>query len=218
MSRLRECLEILLRGGFICPFSQPDLHQAMLDQDLAVRVKQGLLPLGRVLAYIGDEAAPDTFYAGYASLDSPQDRQSVASELTWLRDQIKPLLDFIRLYSRAEGSDVYLAPGEEVSFSRLIEAIEANTTYAEMLRDLAGHQIFRRISSARDNKDSLGRALEALTDEGFLVRANTQSANFVVTGKMGYVFMALEWVAAYHEIAEPENRHELAAVQGGLEL
>ncbi|MFG3454828.1 hypothetical protein [Stutzerimonas stutzeri] len=142
----------------------------------------------------------------------------MASELTWLRDQIKPLLDFIRLYSRAEGSDVYLAPGEEVSFSRLIEAIEANTTYAEMLRDLAGHQIFRRISSARDNKDSLGRALEALTDEGFLVRANTQSANFVVTGKMGYVFMALEWVAAYHEISEPENRHELAAVQGGLEL
>ena len=49
MSRLRECLETLLRGGFICPFSQPDLHQAMLDQDLAVRVEQGLLPLGRVL-------------------------------------------------------------------------------------------------------------------------------------------------------------------------
>jgi hypothetical protein len=218
MTPLRDCLERLIQGEFICSYSQPELHRQMRNPEFADQVKDALRPFGRDLGILGDESSPDTFFARYESLDEPRDRAQLSADLVKLRDQIKPMLEFIRLFNQSGRRDGCLAPGEEISFANLLEAIEGHITYRDQLRDLAGHAFFKKISSGKDNKDRLGKALECLADAGYLIKQGLDSSNYLVTGKMNYIYLALDWLAQAYEIPLASTEGADSGSQGGLEV
>lgn len=220
MNQLRDVLELLLAGEFICQFSHPELHRMMHAPGFADEVAAALAPLGRVLGSIGEDDAPDTYFAQYADLHHPRDRAAAAAQLVVIRDQLKPCLEFIRLFSQAGRTDACLAPGETISFADLLDAIERHVTYKDQLRDLSGHEFFSKSKSGKDNKDRLNLVLKVLAEAGYLVRRNSESSNYVATGKMGYVYKILAWLAEYNKLsAVPVEGDEAgAAAQGGFDL
>lgn len=220
MSEIRDVLETLLAGGFICQYAYPELHRQLRAPGVEAEVRAALAPLGRELGTIGEETAPDTYFSRYADLSDAKDRAAAAVQLVQMRDQLKPCLEFIRLFNRSGRTDACLAPGDTVSFSDLLEAIENNPTYRDQLRDLSGHEFFSKSKSAKDNKERLALVLRPLADAGYLVKRSSESANYVATGKMGYFYMILAWVAEFSSLSlDPEpDPSSTQLEQRGLEL
>lgn len=220
MSEIRDVLEILLSGGFVCQYAYPELHRHLRAPGVEEEVRAALAPLGRELGTIGERTSPDTYFARYADLSASMDRAAASSQLVQMRDQLKPCLEFIRLFNRSGRTDACLAPGDTVSFSDLLDAIENNVTYRDQLRDLSGHEFFSKSKNAKDNKERLALVLRPLAEAGYLVKRSSESANYVATGKMGYFYMILGWVAEFSSLSmEPEPDPSQAHFdQRGLEL
>ncbi len=213
----KEALLILLAGDFICPYTQPDLHRQLRSTAFAAAVRAALEPLGRDLGALGDDDAPEAFFARYVDLDDPRDRQQASTQLMVIRDQIRPCIDLIRLLDQASGNDSCMAPGEELSFAALLNAIEEHSTYRDQLRDLAGHEFFANSRNGKDTKDKLGRVLKAMADAGYLVKRNSESSNYLITGRMGYLHHILAWLADHHRLSLTSVADDPQVLaQGGL--
>ena len=197
----KDALLILLAGGFICPYSQPELHRQMRAEGFADAVRAALAPLGRDLGALGEDEAPEAYFARYVDLDDPRDRQQATAQLLVIRDQIRPCIDLIRLLDQASGNDSCMAPGEELSFAALLNAIEENPTFRDQLRDLAGHEFFAASRNGKDTKDKLGRVLKAMADAEYLVKRSSESSNYIITGRMGYLHHILGWLADHHRLS-----------------
>lgn len=63
MSEIRDVLETLLSGGFICQYAYPELHRQLRAPGVEAEVRAVLAPLGRELGTIGEETAPDTYFS-----------------------------------------------------------------------------------------------------------------------------------------------------------
>ncbi|GID03086.1 hypothetical protein [Pseudomonas sp. 008] len=220
MTPIREVLEVLLGGGFICQYAYPELHRQMRVPEFSQEIAAALAPLGRALGTIGEVETPDTYFARYADLKEPTDRNAASYQLVVIRDQLRPCLEFIRLISRAGRSDICLAPGDVVSFADLLDAIEGHITYRDQLWDLSAHEFFSKSKNAKTIKDRLTLVLRALEDTGYLVKRSSESANFVATGKMGYIYMLLTWLIEFNQIDLDINANTDVGVdqQGGLNL
>lgn len=218
MSPLREVLEVLLAGGFICQHAYPELHRQMRAPGFFDEVRGALVPLGRELGTIGEVETPDTFFARYVELNEPIDRSAATAQLVSIRDHLKPCLELIRLLNRAGRSDTCLAPGDVIDFADMLDSIEHHVTYRDQLWDLSGYELFSKSKSGKDNKDRLSLVLRALADAGYLVKRSSESANYVATGKMGYIFMVLAWLAEYNNLSLGVDSNAAAGEQGGLGL
>lgn len=220
MTPIRQVLEVLLGGGFICQYAHPELHRQMRTPGFAEEITLALAPLGRTLGTIGEVETPDTYFARYIDLTEPTDRAAATLQLVAVRDQLRPCLEFIRLISRAGRSDICLAPGDIVSFADLLDSIEGHITYRDQLWDLSAHELFSRSKNGKTINDRLTLVLRALADAGYLVKRSSESANFVATGKMGYIFMLLAWIAEFNKVSlDVDAGHDADPVeQGGLGL
>lgn len=219
MSMHRSIIEPLLEGAFICPYATPEIFRAISNQGVAEEVRAALAPLGRTLGTLGEEGAPTTYFARYVDLLHPGDRAAAVAQLVVIRDQLKPCLEFIRLFSQAGRSDACIAPGDTISFVDLLDAIECHVTYRDQLRDLSGHDFFSKSKNGKDNKDRLTLVLKALADAGYLAKRSSESANYVATGKMEYIYKLLGWIAEYHQLSPlPDEPDTAGNEQGGLDL
>ncbi|OUM22675.1 hypothetical protein B8W72_29995 [Pseudomonas putida] len=219
MSPLRDVLTKLLSGSYICQYAYPELHRLLRNGEFVEAVERALKPLGRKLATLGEPEAPDTFFARFIDLSEPDDRESATQQLVELRDQIRPCLEFIRLINRAGRSETCLAPGDIISFADMLDSIENHPTYRTQLWDLSGYDFFSKSKSGKDNNDRLRLVLRALADAGYIVKRNSESANYVVTGKMGYVHTILAWIAEYNSLSlDVGESGRTEDQQGGLDL
>lgn len=76
----------------------------------------------------------------------------------------------------------------------MLDSIENHPTYRTQLWDLSGYDFFNKSKSGKDNNDRLKLVLRALADAGYIVKRNSESANYIATGKMGYVHTILAWI------------------------
>ncbi|MBH3382825.1 hypothetical protein I5S53_02380 [Pseudomonas juntendi] len=210
----------LLAGSFICQYAYPEFHRHLRNGEFVEAVERALKPLGRKLATLGEPEAPDTFFARFVDLSEADDRESATLQLVELRDQIRPCLEFIRLINRAGRSETCLAPGDVISFADMLDSIENHPTYRTQLWDLSGYDFFNKSKSGKDNNDRLKLVLRALADAGYIVKRNSESANYVATGKMGYVHTILAWIAEYNSLSMDvgESERTDGDQQGGLDL
>jgi hypothetical protein len=85
---------------------------------------------------------------------------------------------------------------------------------------LSGYDFFSKSKSGKDNNDRLKLVLRALADAGYVVKRNSESANYLATGKMGYVHTILAWIAEYNSLnldVGTSDQHD-GENQGGLNL
>lgn len=81
-------------------------------------------------------------------------------------------------------------------------------------------RLFNKSKSGKDNNDRLKLVLRALGDAGYIVKRNSESANYIATGKMGYVHTFLAWIAEYNSLSLDIGASDQvgAEYQGGLNL
>lgn len=218
-TELRDTVESLLDGRFICYVSAPDSFRQLNDPAFARQVSEALAPLGRSLSCVGEADSPEAFFAAMINLEDTRDQQHARRSLTTIRDQIAPCIDFFRLLDQAGGNNLSLVAGGELPFAKLLDAIESHEPYRDQLRDLSGLKLFDSSRNAKDSGDRLNRVLKVMQDEGYLVRRTSESSVYVFTGKLAYLQQILGWLADHHDCAIDETNHDGASsTQGGLGL
>ena len=110
---LRNTLETLLAGKFICQVSNSKLYQQLQDEATRSKVNETLAELGRHLCHTEHY---EVYYCTYSDLSQVQDAKRVRNQFETIRDQIAPVLSFITLQMRAEGRDAVLISGDTVKF------------------------------------------------------------------------------------------------------
>lgn len=209
----RTASHLLLGQTFICPLTYPELFQLLRDSEFVSSVNTTLNGLGYKLSQVGDADNPEVFFCAVMSMDDPRDRQHVEKRLLEMRDQIGAFIDFFRLVDHAGQGGV--VSGGEVSFSKLLLAIEGHRPYLDQLRDLQAHKLFDSSKNVTDNGERLKRVLKVMHDQGYLVRRNASSTVYAFTGKIAYLQRIMSWLADHHriEVIKPEDR---SAFQEGL--
>lgn len=192
---MREVLEGLIAGRFFCPYSSREVYEQLRQPEFAAVIDTALRPFGRALAHLGEGDDVTAFFARYADLSDSSDRREAMEELKCIRDQIMPVLDFIHICGRAGQGDVCLSPGEEVSFGGLLMHIDQFPVARDQLRDLCVYPLFARVKAVEGNKEKLAVVFKALVDAGYLVRRGAESSLYVATGKMGYLYHVVSWIA-----------------------
>lgn len=214
---MRKVLEGLIDGQFICPYSNRDVYELLRQPEFASAIDAALRPLGRALGHLGEGEDVTAFFARYVDLTDAGDRHEAMEELKRVRDQIMPVLHFIHLYSRTEKVDACLSPGEEVSFGELLMHVDQSNVAREQLRDFCVYPLFSRVKAVEANKEKLTVVFKGMVEAGYLVRKGAESSNYVATGKMGYFYQVVSWIADSQKLL-PAEEYEPAVSQVTGEL
>jgi len=202
---MRAILEDLIAGRFFCPYSGREAYEQLRQPEFAAAIEAALRPFGRALAHLGEGDDVTAFFARYVDLSDSGDRREAMEELKCIRDQIMPVLDFIHLCGRAGQGDVCLSPGEEVSFGGLLMHIDQFPVARDQLRDLCVYPMFTRVKAVEGNKEKLAVVFKVLVDAGYLVRKGVESSLYVATGKMGYLYHMVSWIADSQKLLPAEE-------------
>ncbi|RIJ06632.1 hypothetical protein DXT77_28820 [Pseudomonas sp. 91RF] len=214
---MRAILEGLIAGRFFCPYSSREVYEQLRQPEFAAAIEAALRPFGRALAHLGEGDDVTAFFARYVDLSDSGDRREAMEELKCIRDQIMPVLDFIHLCGRAGQGDVCLSPGEEISFGGLLMHIDQFLVARDQLRDLCVYPMFTRVKVVEGNKEKLTVVFKVLVDAGYLVRKGVESSLYVATGKMGYLYHMVSWIADSQKLL-PAEEPEADPSQGTGEL
>jgi hypothetical protein len=87
----------------------------------------------------------------------------------------------------------------------------------DQLRDLCVYPLFARVKAVEGNKEKLAVVFKVLVDAGYLVRKGAESSLYVATGKMGYLYHVVSWIADSQKLL-PAEEPEADPSQGTGEL
>ena len=208
---LRNILETLLAGKFICQVSNSKLYQQLQGESIRSKVNEILTELGRRLCHTEHY---EVYYCAYTDLSQAQDAKRVRNQFETIRDQIAPVLSFITLQMRSEGRDAVLISGDTVKFHDLLSSIEQEQAHLNDLKQLGRYELFKKIRSKTTSQERLITVLETLEKEGYIVLTNNESSIFQVSGKIEYFYSCLDFIRDHEQIPLEEEDE----VQRGLEL
>jgi hypothetical protein len=217
-AELQATLIALLEERFICPVANPELFKALGNKDFYASVERSLAPLGRTLSSIGDNDYPEAYFAALNSLDDKADRGKASAMLVDMRDSIGPCIEFFRLLDQAGGNDISLMVGGDLSYAKLLGAIEANDIYSDQLRNLSTCKLFESSRNAKDNAERLSKIIKVVQDQGYVIKRSADSTVYVFTGKLAYLQMILGWLADHHQIPIDTPEPTQQGSQEGLGL
>ncbi|MCE0877413.1 hypothetical protein [Pseudomonas monteilii] len=215
---MREVLENLLAGRFICRYSAPELYSELCSVSYARAIEQALQPLGRTLGWLGSVEQPSAFFSRFVNLSNANDRAAASEEFKHIRDAIWPVVEFIQLCARAGRGDACLAPGEEVHTAEILTQVENSSICADQLRDLAGHTFFRKSKRGESHSEKLSVVLKTMEEQGFLVRKGAASSIYVATGKMAYLYRAMSWIVEHQKLVPADESDAASDTQSELIL
>lgn len=215
---LKDTLTRLLNEQIICPVTTPELFRALANKTFCEHVESGLAPLGRKLSVIGDAQSPEGYFAALVSLDDKSDRDLAAKMLIDMRDSIMPCIGFFKLLDQAGGSDISLMVGGELSYAKLLDAIESNELYRDQLRNLSTLKLFDASRNAKDNADRLSRVIKVMQDQGYVIKRSSDTTVYVFTGKLAYLQMILGWLADHHQLSVDSTDPVQRSAQDGFDL
>ncbi len=194
---LRQTLEILLQGGFICQVSHSELFRYLQNEDVQQKVNSVLEPLGKKLSQTD---AGESYFCAYSDLSDSKDSRSIQSQFERLRDQIAPVVHFLTLLMRIENRDSVLIPGETIRFHDLLTHIEEEPAYLNELQQVGRYELFKRVRPLNNTNARLMATLEAIQKEGYIALTNSESKIYQVTGKIEYFYACLEFIQEYEQI------------------
>ena len=210
---LKETLELLTAGEFICLQNYPDAYHFLHSEDNEDVVRKSLLPFGLDLKVTDGY---ESYYCVYKTIDSARDARKLRSQFEKIRDTIAPVVEFITLIMRAENKDLALMPGDSIKFALLLNTItESPGLQTELKRIGKQQRLFASGKSNPDLKDRLQSLLDGMVKEKYLSLSNSEARVYSVTGKMSYFHQCLAFICEHEEIeydtgAEAESQEGFA--------
>jgi len=199
---MRDILDHLMAGEFICSISQKimmyKLHE---DALLRERVDNALRPFGAKLESIGEQGMdPEGYYASYLDLSHKSDVRNLKEQFYEMRDEIRPVVEFIAIYMKTLGTDFPIEKGQVIKQSDIWAAVAEKEALAAELKGLAANKFYGRHRAASDLGVNLKNLLEGLKEKGYLVCSNREMAIYEATVKFDYFYEVLQFIAEHEEI------------------
>jgi hypothetical protein len=198
----------LLQGDFICEITDEAGFRYLQEPDNAGQVEAFLQRLDYRLSRTQNQLA---FYAAYRTIDS-QARSDIRRVFQQFRVELQPVVEWLDMMMSCLNQDTALSPGDTLSFSSLLQAIEQNQAQADRLQSFVH---FKDFASSDDSvKGRLEKLLNTLQKWGYLHLANRDTSIYQVTGKLDYFYQALQFIQEHEQI--PIEQGENDAIQESL--
>ncbi len=203
-----DLLKRLLQGAFICEISDEAGFRYLQASDNAQEVDAFLSRLNYRLSKTQNELA---YFAAYQQIDSPA-RSDIRKTFQQFRLELHPVVEWLEMMMAGLNQETALAPGDVLSFSSLLQAIEQNQALADRLQSFAR---FKDFTGSDDSvKSRLEKLLSTLSKWGYLHLANRDTLIYQVTGKLDYFYQALQFIQEHEQI--PIEQKEDDVIQESL--
>jgi len=178
----------LLQGEFVCEVSAEACFRWLRQPGNAQTVDDFLGQLGYRLGHSQNQLA---YFAAYADIDAEAraDIRRLFQQFKW---ELQPVVEWLDLMMQCQRRDAALNPGDAISFSGLLQAIENNQSLADRLQGFARFKDF--LSSDDSAKGRLEKLLKTLSHWGYLTLASRDTLVYQVTGKLDYFYQALQFI------------------------
>jgi hypothetical protein len=201
---LESALKRLLQGEFVCEVVDEAAFRYLRVPENRREVDDFLARIGYRLAATQNHLA---YYAAYTSVDA-EARTDIKRCFQQFRAELQPVVEWLDMMMQCQQRDSALSPGDTLSFSGLLKAIEDNRALADQLQGFAR---FKDFMSADDtSKGRLDKLLKTLCHWGYLRLASRDTWVYQATGKLDYFYQALQFIQEHEELpleqAEDEPR------------
>jgi hypothetical protein len=198
----------LLQGEFICEVSAEDCFRYLKPAEHRREVDSFLERLDYRLAATQNQLA---YYAAYRQIDAVA-RSDIRRLFQTFRVELQPVIEWLDMMMQCQHQDASLNPGDTLSFSGLLKAIEDNQALADRLQGFARFKDF--LSTDDSTTGRLEKLLKTLSNWGYLHLASRDTLVYQVTGKLDYFYQALQFIQEHEEL--PLEQQEDETRQGEL--
>lgn len=196
---IKETIEMLLRGDFICAVTAPQAVQDLEDPASRAQIDAVLSVLNRYVACTGSGTV---YFCSWQKIDKDE-RTIVRREFEQLRDQLRPVVEFVLLVMDADMRDSQLQAGERISEAELVARVESNVFLAERAVNIM--QIINLRRSSEPVPQQVHAMLDLMQKHGVIAEQNPGSRVFLTTGRLEYVYEVLEFINQHEQIYEAQT-------------
>ena len=169
-----EIINVLDRGEVICPFTHPRLYDHLKkDRNL----EEVNAYVGRVGKKVESPNSQEAFFLVYKKA-SDINKGELSALHKKVLGEIKPVVDFFKLYLSATGSDILPIPGQKISKGKVYAALEGS---APLRSDLISLVSISGVSGSTD-QDRLDKIFKKMEDWGYLIVLDREIGTYHVTG------------------------------------
>lgn len=195
-----KVLPLLLRGEFICHVSYPEAYEYLSHSKHAQDAQDYLAKIGLNLQQTEQKSA---FYVVYQQLDETN-RKATKDEFTLIKQQLRPLVQFMALLLRVTNNEEVLTTGATLKKHELMAKIDANHDLALQLTDIANQ--FSQLDKTTSGR--LDKLLKQLEKNHYLVLSNPEREIYQLTGKIEYLQQVIDYLMEHEGIVEVEEQGE----------
>jgi hypothetical protein len=198
---IRETIEKLLAGEFICQITYPNCYADLKDPENRPKIDSALAILNR---YVATTANETVFYAAWKNVED-YEKNKITSEYNQLRNQLRPIVEFILLVMDANLRDNPIMSGERISEADLNSRIEGNVTLTERAANIM--LIINQRKSSEPLAQQIKTMLDIMQKMGVIIENTKDSRIFTTTGKIEYIYEILTFIDSHEHILTPEIAH-----------
>lgn len=195
-----KVVPLLLRGEFICQVSYPEAYEYLSHDKHAQNAQGYLAKIGLNLQQTEQKSA---FYVVYQQLDEAK-RKATKDEFTLIKQQLRPLVQFMALLLRATNNEEILAAGAIIKKHELMAKIDDNHDLSLQLTDIANQ--FSQLDKTTSGR--LDKLLKQLEKNHYLVLSNAEREIYQLTGKIEYLQQVIDYLMEYEGIIEVESEEQ----------
>lgn len=199
-----KVLPLLLRGEFICHVSYPEAYEYLSHAKHIQEVQKYLAKIGLDLQQTEQKSA---FYVVYQQLDEAN-RKATKDEFTLIKQQLRPLVQFMALLLRVTNNEEVLATGAFIKKHQLMAKIDDNHDLSLQLTDIANQ--FSQLDKTTSGR--LDRLLKLLEKHGYLKLKNAETETYYMTGKIEYLQQVIDYLMEHEGIVEVEEQGETGSL------
>ncbi|MGN1394826.1 MAG: hypothetical protein ACI4V7_12480 [Succinivibrionaceae bacterium] len=209
---IKETIELLLQGEFICPITYHKSYEDLKDEESFKLINNILEPLGR---YVANVPGSDVYYAAWKNIDDNNVRKQISKEFTTVRDLLRPTVEFILTIMDLNMQDYRPGPGFKISESETTSKIENNDFFKDRVSTIL------QIINKRKTTDPLPLQVKALFDymkkNNILIEEEDGCRQFQLTGKISYIYAVIDYIDAHEHILSTEEKNGfINGIQGDL--
>lgn len=196
---IRETIEMLLRGDFICAITAPQAVTDLEDPASRAQIDAVLATMNR---YVASTGSGTVYFCAWDRIEK-EERNAIRKEFEALRDQLRPIVEFVLLVMDADMRDSPLQAGERISEAELVSRVESNVFLTE--RAVSIMQIINLRRSSEPLPQQIHTMLDIMVRHGVVTEQASGSRVFLTTGRLEYVYEVLEFINQHEQIYETEN-------------
>lgn len=188
----------LLEGAFICDSTMPEAFRILNEEQNRQAVSDYLDKIGRRLSRTPGGQA---YYATWKRVSNTE-RTEVKKVFSVIKQNVRPVIQFITLCMEVERKDVTPAPGDRLDYPALLKAITGSPHFTEMLREF-GNMGKEFAAGDASTKSMLDKVFKQMESYGYIKNVSKEFETYLFTGKLDYYYQVIDFLMENENISDP---------------